>query len=463
MRPLRAFALSTATLGLASTVLAQCEPQTLEPLGMPEGGNFGRVSMDDQFLFVGNPGEPTLCPDPFDCATGALHVFQLDADGLWQRTQHIVPPDITLASGFGGSFSRDGDRLLVGAGGAMVDGEKSGKAYLYEYDGQQWNEVYQFVPREPRFLLGFGGSATLRDDAALFYQAESPGSVLLYEESSEGWVFVDEVVSPLPASAGFGGSIAMHQQWVFIGASVDDTEVDLGGSVFVYRRVPGEGLEFVQRIIPPDIASMPRFGPAFGSTIHLDGGTLAIAGRGADRTYENQGVIYLYELRDDRWQLTQELTHEPAGENHTLGIRMDLDGDTLIAGTEEDVWLQTGAAYVFRRGPDGVWSQAARIDPDGRLGRFGLGVATNGNRAAVSAPDAFFGGFSVGLVHAYDLACFDCAPDLDLDGALTIYDFLSFLNLFEDGEAAADFDGDGELTVFDFLAFQDAFQAGCPE
>ena len=55
-----------------------------------------------------------------------------------------------------------------------------------------------------------------------------------------------------------------------------------------------------------------------------------------------------------------------------------------------------------------------------------------------------------------------CRADLDLDGLLTIFDFLEFQNLFDAGDPAADFDGDGTLTIFDFLAFQNAFDAGCP-
>ena len=55
-----------------------------------------------------------------------------------------------------------------------------------------------------------------------------------------------------------------------------------------------------------------------------------------------------------------------------------------------------------------------------------------------------------------------CGPDLDGDGRTTLFDFLLFQNLFDDGDLRADFDGDGELTIFDFLAFQAAFDAGCP-
>ena len=69
--------------------------------------------------------------------------------------------------------------------------------------------------------------------------------------------------------------------------------------------------------------------------------------------------------------------------------------------------------------------------------------------------DAYFDNVSVVLAAA-------CRADLDGDGALTIFDFLAFQNLFDAGDPAADFDGDGSLTIFDFLAFQNAFDAGCP-
>jgi hypothetical protein len=54
-----------------------------------------------------------------------------------------------------------------------------------------------------------------------------------------------------------------------------------------------------------------------------------------------------------------------------------------------------------------------------------------------------------------------CRVDLDMDGSLTIFDFLAFQNLFDAGDPLADFDGDGSLTIFDFLAFQNEFDIGC--
>ncbi|MEQ8317693.1 MAG: GC-type dockerin domain-anchored protein [Phycisphaerales bacterium] len=58
-------------------------------------------------------------------------------------------------------------------------------------------------------------------------------------------------------------------------------------------------------------------------------------------------------------------------------------------------------------------------------------------------------------------ASLGCRSDVDGDGALTLFDFLEFQNLFATGDATADFDGDGAFTLFDFLAFQNAFSLGC--
>ncbi len=57
----------------------------------------------------------------------------------------------------------------------------------------------------------------------------------------------------------------------------------------------------------------------------------------------------------------------------------------------------------------------------------------------------------------------DCGPpnpaDFDRDGVLTIFDFLLFQTLWEDGDPAADIDRDGAFTLFDFLAYQTLFDA----
>ncbi|MGD1916808.1 MAG: GC-type dockerin domain-anchored protein [Phycisphaerales bacterium] len=73
----------------------------------------------------------------------------------------------------------------------------------------------------------------------------------------------------------------------------------------------------------------------------------------------------------------------------------------------------------------------------------------------------FAGPFAAGNIARWGCVIEDCPADIDGDGQLTLFDFLAFQDLFQDGDPAADIDGDGRLTLFDFLAFQDAFDVGC--
>lgn len=76
-------------------------------------------------------------------------------------------------------------------------------------------------------------------------------------------------------------------------------------------------------------------------------------------------------------------------------------------------------------------------------------VADDGSRPVTLTPDP-----SLSLVSA-------CAADCDGDGALSLFDFLCFVNLFNAGETGADCDGSGGLDLFDFLCFTNSFNKGC--
>lgn len=54
-----------------------------------------------------------------------------------------------------------------------------------------------------------------------------------------------------------------------------------------------------------------------------------------------------------------------------------------------------------------------------------------------------------------------CRADLNGDGALDLFDFLTYTNLFNAADAKADFDPNGIFDLFDYLAFVNRFNAGC--
>lgn len=54
-----------------------------------------------------------------------------------------------------------------------------------------------------------------------------------------------------------------------------------------------------------------------------------------------------------------------------------------------------------------------------------------------------------------------CYADCDGTGTLDLFDFLCFVNAFNNGDPYADCDGTGTLDLFDFLCFVNEFNAGC--
>jgi hypothetical protein len=175
-------------------------------------------------------------------------------------------------------------------------------------------------------------------------------------------------------------------------------------------------------------------------------------------------VVYRYEYDGGAWIQRQEIQHRNPASDDNFGDSLAVQDGTLIVGASGadpvPIW-SIGAVMVFTRGVDGDWFERLRLRPDLETGPFGVAVDLDGTRMVAGSPSERVGGAPLGGAHVFDLACEICPVDLDLDGALTIFDYLTYLNLFQDGSSEADFDGDGELTIFDFLAFQDAFQAGC--
>ena len=54
-----------------------------------------------------------------------------------------------------------------------------------------------------------------------------------------------------------------------------------------------------------------------------------------------------------------------------------------------------------------------------------------------------------------------CPADYDLDGVLTLFDFLAYGSLFASGDERAELTGDGVLNIHDFLVFLSLFDQGC--
>jgi hypothetical protein len=441
-----------------------CEAQRLvSPPEVPPFAFGSEVASNGEYWFVADHNARTWCSgSAFECATGAVFAYQ-EFDGRLELVQTLIPPDVELYDIFGASMDVDGDRLIVGSrgGGWPGVGFDQGIAYIYELEGGQWVETGRLQP-PAEVTEHFGTSVYLSGDVALASSRMPERNVYWYEQTNDGWVLRGTVPPPEPLIRGdcFGCTGTALGEWLFLGAYLESSPSTRNGVVYAYRRRADNTFEFVQKIAPADTGY-------FGVGMGFDGHTLAIGAVAADRDVVDQGVVQTYRFDGERWVFEQELTHDEPQVADQLGFAVEVQGDLLLASASGDSTPPSvaGRVYRFERDASGRWQETGTLEiaPPVIARRYGSALALHGNGVLIGAPEEVDASFDyIGAAYFFDLACNPCRPDLDLDGALTIFDFLTFLNLFQDGDTQADFDGDGELTIFDFLAFQTAFDAGCP-
>ena len=151
------------------------------------------------------------------------------------------------------------------------------------------------------------------------------------------------------------------------------------------------------------VAPQPGDDELFGGALAIDGNTALITALHTDLPVNGSlkqkvGKAYIYARQGIGWQLEAELVADDGFTSDLFGYDADLDGDVAIIGA----WRanpggvsDAGAAYLFRRSGD-TWTQEQKLvasSPQADA-EFGVGVAVQGDLAAVGAHEADVGAFT---------------------------------------------------------------------
>ncbi len=355
---------------------------------------FGQaVALDGDDAVVGAPREDRgLSPN-----VGAVYFFargrtELDAWVLtrrWQSDEH-------------GDDALGGSAVAVSHGLALVSTPfataTSGAVRVVSRDlggADAWGEMTTLGGQE-----SFGTSVALDGRVAAIGEPladVSDGSLQTDRGRAEmltleGGEFVPVTTREAPAAtASFGQSVALHREWLVVGAPEETVGGDAAaGAAYVFHRDRPTTLAWglIQRLTDvQDNVANSRFGTALAINDHW----LMVGVPGQHR-------IQTYFLRNDASTPTQftwvdSLSLTAGGQPNAIGTSLALEADTLLAGAPlQDVSGQAdaGAAYVFRRNQGGAdaWVLADAItaaDP-GAGDAFGSSVALADGTAAIGAP-----------------------------------------------------------------------------
>ena len=323
--------------------------------------------------------------------------FPVRAQCPIQEVERVFASDAVGGDAFGFSSAVHGDLAVVGAwsDGAGAD---SGSAYVYRWDGANWNEVTELVASDATAGDLFGFTVAAHDDviAVGAYRRHAggivdAGGVYLFERDLGGpdnWG--ERTILSDPATDGwYGWSVALEGDRLAVGALFGPSRF---GHAYLYERDQGgvNAWGLVTELFASDGALDDRFGRA----VAISGDTIAVSADGNDDFGSSSGSAYVFD-RDQggvgNWGEVRKLVQPNAMPVDHFGLDLDLSGGTVVVGTnlDDQVAQGAGAAHVFERDQGGAnnWGLARKLTAStgGPGDQFGRSVAICGDTILVGA------------------------------------------------------------------------------
>ncbi len=394
------------TITIAQQAGGQCEifeDQKLTPAGSSDNDRFGyAVAIDGDIMIVGAPG--------FSIG-GAAFIFRFDGE-LWTEEAQLTASDIEGGDQFGRSVSISADTAIVGAGWEDEGGDNAGAAYVYRFDGSNWQET-KLTASDAQPNDWFGYSVAVDNEAAVIGSvhndetAPSAGAAYVFRFDGQNWVEEDKLLHPDGVQwADFGAAVSVSGAV----AAVGDPRLQ-AGSAAVYR-FDGSTWGLEQVISPSDGEPADHFGEA----VAIRGDVLLVGSKYDDDHGIGSGSAYVYRFTGATWIEEAKLTSSDAENWSIFGSAVSLDDNVALIGapgTFSPSDGPPGSAYFFQFN-GGSWTEARKLiasDGDGH-NSLGKSVSITGDVAALGAYADDDGGYLSGAayVHSSNL------DDTDTDG-----------------------------------------------
>ncbi len=204
----------------------------------------------------------------------------------------------------------------------------------------------------------------------------------------------------------FGISVSIDGSTVLVGARYDDESGSNSGAAFTFVRdfPSANNWGQTQKLLSSDLAA----GDYFGSSVAISGNNLVIGSYLDDNAGgNNAGSAYVFNFSGS-WTEVAKLIASDAVVADQFGISVDIDGGTVIVGSQfdDDMGTNSGSAYIFTEGSG--WAEVDKL-----LGsavttndNFGRSVAVDGTYAGVGAfKDDFGSSLDQGSAYFYEDNC----------------------------------------------------------
>lgn len=370
------------------------------------------IAIDGETVVIGAPGY-----DGAAVNSGAVVLFQMPVNG-WQgtisRSALLVASSPVKDAILGLSVSID-DNTVAAAGFNWYDLRLGFSGFIFSRPANGWNSLQTETSRLAVPLsaqsVAYGTSIAIRDGQVIVGSpgADSTGpesgALTIYRKPQNDWSSTGQLPVPASWSGGppdwgrsterpslfFGHSVAIDGDTAVVGTHRWDTDLHKQvGRVWVYRNA---GSNWV-RVAELQLRNEQPFS-TLGTSIAMQGSTIAV---GAAWSGDN-GAVYVFSMPSTGWSgnvnESATLTVLRSSEILHLGQKVDIDGDTIVAGGDA-IGTAGGRARpiaVFTKSGD-TWTDSVNpsalvVPQDPDVGdRFGAALAIHGDHIAVGSPGA---------------------------------------------------------------------------
>lgn len=323
-----------------------------EPTAWDRFGCSVGISGDGQCIVTGAKWQQTN-----GSKAGAIYIYK-QTPGGWEETQ-ILASDGEENDYFGHavSISDDGLTAVAGAYGDDGFGIFSGSAYVYRYNGLTWEETKLHASDDSnssqfgRFISISGDGLTIA--AGAYGDIDNgirSGAVYIYQWDGNSWEETKITPSDGEAEDRFGSSVALSTdgRTLAVGAYWDDVNGAYSGSVYIFK---WNGVSWNEiKLIPSDGGIQDYFGKSID--LSGDGELLGVGAYGYSEDDDNTGAVYLYQWEQGGWEEIKICPQDRNNEN-LFGFHLSLagGGDFFAVGAECDneQGTESGAVYIYRK------------------------------------------------------------------------------------------------------------------
>lgn len=307
-----------------------------------ENDNFGRaVDADGDVVLVGAIFEDEAAP-----SAGAGYIFRRQSDGSYQQEQKLVPSDVVSESYSGRTLAIDGNVAVLGASKHAGSG---GAVYVFRKNDGAWIEEAKLVSPESSEIsfASEKGSVDIDGDRivvgareAVVDGKERAGMVYVFRHTGSGWSLETRLAAEDEEEGdGLGYSVSISEDMVVAGAYRDDEKATDAGAAYVFHRFKDSWTRS-RTLLAEDGEENDRFGrfvAASGST-----GLIGVPKDDVDGRQE-QGSAWVFEGLTPSPDNTRPEATDDAGQT-TQG--QPVTTDVLTNDSDPDGSLQASTVQV---------------------------------------------------------------------------------------------------------------------